>query len=105
MTTVQSFVFQPEKPFFEIAGRKNPYRVHQQSFLDFVDYKALSDQLIKNRSRNLRRETVNWLKIKVLRFEKDSHHIQYKYRYEDNLSTIKSTYADEGDPQSAVFRS
>ena len=76
------------KTIFEIARRKNPYRVHQQSFSDCVNCKALSDQLIKTRSRNDRGETVNWLKIKVLRFAKDSHHIQYKYRYEDNFSTI-----------------
>jgi len=31
---------------------------------------------------------VNWLKIKVLRFEKNSRHIQYKYRYGDDFSAI-----------------
>jgi len=79
------------KTIFEIGRRKNPYRVHQQSFSDFVDCKALSDQLIKTRSRNDRGETVNWLKIKVLRFEEDSHQIQYKYcKLNDVTYVVKS---------------
>ena len=76
------------KSIFEVARRKNPYRVHQLNYKDFFDCKALCDQLVKNRTKNEAGETVNWLKIKVLRFEKNSRHIQYKYRYGDDFSAI-----------------
>jgi len=49
---------------------------------------------------------VNWLKIKVLRFEKNSRHIQYKYRYGDDFSAIN--VCGRGRPSVmllAIFRS
>ena len=49
------------KTIFEVARRKNPYAVHQLGYSDFVDCKALRDQMIKNRSKNEEGETVNWL--------------------------------------------
>ena len=76
------------KIIFEVARRKNPYAMHQLGYSDFVDCKALCDRMIKNRSKNEEGETVNWLRIKVLRFEKDSRCIQYKYRYGDKFSSI-----------------
>jgi len=57
------------------------------------------------RGKNEEGETVNWLRIKVLRFEKDSRCMQYKYRYGDKFSSIKSMYVDEVDPQLLVFQS
>ena len=76
------------KTIFEVARRRNPYKVHQLSCTDFVDCKALCDQLIRNRTKNENGDTVNWLKIKVLRFEKNNRRIQYKYRYDDDFSAI-----------------
>jgi len=38
------------KTIFEVARRRNPYKVHQLSCTDFVDCKALCDQLIRNRT-------------------------------------------------------
>ena len=70
------------------ARRKIPYMVHQLCHKDFLDCKALSETLIKNRTNNKNGETVNWMKIKVLRFQKNSHSIQYKYRYGEHFSSL-----------------
>ena len=62
--------------------------VHQLCHKDFLDCKALSETLIKNRNKNENGETVNWMKIKVQRFQKNSQSIQYKYRYGEYFSSL-----------------
>ena len=88
------------KSIFQVARRKNPYKVHQLHHNDFLDCKALCENLIKNRTRNENGETVNWLKMSVLRFEKANHKIQYKYRYGDDISAIN--IAGRGRPTTAA---
>ena len=71
-----------------MARRRRPYKVKHMHFPDFVDCKALSSSLIKNRSKDDHGAQVNWLK-KVLRFEKSAGDcIQYKYRYDDAFTKI-----------------
>lgn len=89
------------KSIFEVARRKHPYKVHQLEHRDFFDCKAISEQLIKNRCKNEDGETVNWLKIKVIRFEKSTYKIQYKYRYADSFSTINT--AGRGRPSISLL--
>jgi len=76
------------KSIFEIARRKNPYKVHQLNHTQFKDCKALCDSLVKNRTKDENGDTVNWMKIKVFRFEKNNHKVQYKYRYGDDFKSI-----------------
>ena len=45
---------------------------------DFCTFTALDQHLI-NRKKNDEKETVQWLKIKCMRFDKGSLHMSYKY--------------------------
>jgi len=72
-----------------MARRKNPFEVYQLDHTDFVDCKMLCDHLIKNRKKM--QKELNWLKIKVFRFEKNSRFVRYKYRYDDDFSTINAS--------------
>ena len=83
------FSLSGRKAIIEMARRRRPYKVKQMDFPDFVDCKALSSSLIKNHSKDEHGAQVNWLKIKVLRFEKSVDDcIQYKYRYDDAFTKI-----------------
>jgi len=74
---------------FELARKNHPYKVVQMQFSDFLDCKALCDETIKNRTKDENGNVVNWLKIKVLRFEKANKNVvQYKYRYADDFTKI-----------------
>ena len=60
--------------------KKTPYEAHELYHYDMLDLKALADHLITNRLINTEGEKVNWLKIKILRYEKKYPFvIQYKY--------------------------
>ena len=65
-----------------IAGARKtprPYTVKRLFHTDFLDLKEMSSTIIKNRTKNIKGEAVNWLLIKWLRFEKDQPFIiQYK---------------------------
>jgi len=62
--------------------------VHQLNHTQFRDCKALCDSIVRNRTKDENGDTVNWMKIKVLRFEKNNHNVQYKYRYGDDFKSI-----------------
>lgn len=70
-----------------IAGARKkprPYVVKRLMHSDFFDSKALCQEIIQNRTRNVNGDVVNWLLVKWLRFEKSREYIiQYKY----NLSS------------------
>jgi hypothetical protein len=77
------------RAIFELSRNKHPYKVKQLQFNEFLDCKALCDETIKNRTKDVNGKVVNWLKIKVLRFDKsDCNAIQYKYRYGDPFVKI-----------------
>lgn len=60
------------------------YTVQELKYTDFLDLKSLEKLIIKNRSTDTQGITVNWLKIKVLKYEKtEPGVIQFKYNYSD----------------------
>lgn len=60
------------------------YTVHELKFTDFLDLKSLANIIMKNRSFDMQGNKVNWLKIKILKYEKNmSGVIQFKYNYSD----------------------
>lgn len=48
------------------------YIVKKFLYSDFVDLKSLSENIIQNRTKDDKNEQVKWLKLKVLRYEKNS---------------------------------
>lgn len=62
----------------------NPYHVKQLHFSDMLDLKHLSKCLIKNRLKDENGNTVKWLEIKCLRYEKANPDIiKFRYNYND----------------------
>lgn len=58
-----------------------PYSCKIQNYTEVLDFKKLSKDIVKNRSKNVNGETVSWLDIKWLRIEIASSRILYKYDY------------------------
>lgn len=50
--------------------RSGPYKVKELQFGDFFDLKSLGNALITNKSKDDKGNQVQWLKIKVMRYEK-----------------------------------
>lgn len=60
------------------------YTVKELLFSDFVDHKALASQIIKNRTIDTDSNKVNWLKIKLMKYEKEQpDSILFKYNHSD----------------------
>lgn len=67
----------------------SPYVVKRMTYQEFMDFKELSKKTIVNRTRNSLGETIRWLKIKQLRFEKAKPDlIQYKYDLSDDFKEL-----------------
>lgn len=70
--------------------QSEPYHVRELKFNEFYDLKALSELLIKNRSKDIEGNTVNWLLIKSLRYsKKHADIIEYKYEHSSEYKVIK----------------
>ena len=54
------------------ARRSKPYNVQQLFHDDFYDLKKLSEDILTNRTVNVDGETINWLNIRWIRYEKKS---------------------------------
>lgn len=67
------------------------YTVQELKYTYFLDLKSLASLIIKNRSTDTQGFKVNWLKIKVLKYEKTEPGIvQFKYNYSDEaLKSIR----------------
>nr|CAH7758157.1 unnamed protein product [Callosobruchus chinensis] len=64
-----------------------PYNVRELKFSDFFDLSQLSKLIMKNKSRDVHGELVNWLKVKSFRYLKNKPGI-LEYRY-DHTSDYK----------------
>lgn len=47
------------------------YTVQELKYTDFLDLKSLANMIMKNRSFDMQGNTVNWLKIKALKYKKN----------------------------------
>lgn len=73
------------------------YAVHELLHTDFVDLKSLAAISIKNRNIDTQGNRVSWLKIKVMRFEKNKPGIvQFKYNFSDDV--YRSIQVGKGRP-------
>lgn len=62
----------------------NPYKVITLNHNDFYDLEKLVNLMVLTTTINIKREKVNWLKIKWMRFDKSEPNImQYKYGLQD----------------------
>ena len=52
-----------------MARRTRPYLVVPIKYTDFLDFKALAASTLRNTKTDINGQKVNWLQIKVLRFE------------------------------------
>ena len=68
------------------ARKKDPYQVIELTHSDFLDYKKLAKEVIRNRTQNEVNETANWLHMKWLRFEKKLP-LQLQYWYNLDAAT------------------
>lgn len=70
--------------------KPKPYNVTSMNYDDFYNFKDLEQEMIKNQKVNTLNESVQWLKIKWLRFQKSEPFIiQYKYELlEDEFMEI-----------------
>jgi hypothetical protein len=60
--------------------RPKPFIVNVMSHTDFFDMKKLATDCVRNTTKTTENQTVNWLAIKWLRFEKNKPQIiQFKY--------------------------
>lgn len=71
----------------EMSRKKpKPYSVKILKYSDIFDLTSLGKQLMQNRTKNTKQETVNWLRIKWLRFQKATPFvISYKYELQTDL--------------------
>jgi len=63
--------------------KPKPYSVTTMKHTDFVDVKLLARQILRNTTKTTSGETVQWMHIKWLRFEKDEPNI-VKFGYSVN---------------------
>ncbi|KAK6192616.1 hypothetical protein SNE40_004059 [Patella caerulea] len=89
--------------FYQILGmarRKNLFKVEILSTKDILDFKLLSKVVMRNRSRDSVGNPVQWMKLKWMRYSKETPDvIQFKYDYDDAFSHPRVTQATRGRPQ------
>lgn len=62
--------------------KSQPYQCKELRFTDFLDLKSLASSFLKNRLKDEDGNKVSWMKIKVMRYEKENPgHILFKYNY------------------------
>jgi len=78
--------------YYRVVGDacvKRPYKVVQVSTEDFTDYKKLTSDYVRNRSKCTNGDTVKWLHIKRFKYEKVApNRILFSYDYDDVFSEM-----------------
>ena len=85
-------VFHPDQwsTVASLAIRKRPYKVVQMRYNEFYDLKKLAGHLLHNVKKDIDGETVHWMKIKNLKFEKDALHlIKYMYGFDEEFQVLR----------------
>lgn len=78
--------------------RSLPYNVQQLKHKDFIDFKKMAEEMIKNRNKDTCGEQVNWLKIKRMRYEKATPNI-IKFSYDFSTEYRRINIQGKGRPQ------
>lgn len=89
-----------------IAGARKkapPFIVQRMMHTDFSDLKMLASTLLLNRSKNMEGDTVNWLRVKWLRFSKlHPFVIEYKYQISDENFLRLNISSKRGRPNTLI---
>lgn len=64
------------------------YKVREFKFNDMLDLKNLSAAIIRNKNKDNLKETVNWLKIKRIKYVKGDLKIYFNYDMSENFRSI-----------------
>ncbi|KAL2086584.1 hypothetical protein ACEWY4_017643 [Coilia grayii] len=65
-----------------MARKNDPYSVHELGHKDFLDFKSLSNHILKNRTKDGEGQAVHWQKIKWFRYMKEEQKtIFFKYDF------------------------
>lgn len=100
----QTTLYVPEQwdTIFQMARRQNPYVVVPMRFDNFYDLKKFANDTFKNFKTTVDGDTVNWLKVKVLKVQKSNpDQILVKYDFDDsNFLCINVKRAQRGRPKS-----
>lgn len=68
------------------------YIVTELKYLDFMDLKSLSQQILKNRKFDKNGQQIKWLNIKQMRYKKcEPGHIEFKYDYTEKQFRVIHT--------------
>lgn len=79
---------------------KEAYRVKELKHSDFIDLKALGATMIKNRTQDTEKKTVQWLKIKRMHFEKaNSNVVFFSYEYNGPYKELIVHGKPQGRPE------
>ena len=66
---------------------------------EFLDFKVLGKSAIRNRNRDINGDTVQWLKIKWLRYIKDTPDtIHFRYGYDNEFRQLHMNLGVRGRP-------
>ena len=80
----------PPRPmvYCRFIGKKE--KVVQMRYNEFYDLKKLAGHLLHNVKKDINGETVHWMKIKNLKFEKDALHlIKYRYGFDEEFQVLR----------------
>ena len=79
------------------TARKPPYEVICMDTDDFKDFRVLCKSIVRNRTKDSNKQTVNWLKIKHFRYLKDRpHEIFIKYDTDTNNDSFHTLIINQG---------
>ncbi|ESO91835.1 hypothetical protein LOTGIDRAFT_163196 [Lottia gigantea] len=74
---------------FKKARRKRPYNVVNLRYNDIYNFQDVTQQLMKNRKRDVDGNIVNWLLVKSFRYQKNQPGVVlYKYNYGEEYKQI-----------------
>jgi len=78
-------------------ARKPPYVVVRMDTDDFKNFQGLSKQMVRNRTKDHEKATVNWLKIKHFRYLKaEPSTIYFKYDTDTNNTHYRALNINQG---------
>ncbi|CAG9841030.1 unnamed protein product [Diabrotica balteata] len=75
------------------GNRKSSYNTREVNYNEFLDLKKLAQYTIVNKKEDQKGQTVNWLKVKCFKYEKQFPSIlQYKYNFHDDYKYINVSF-------------
>ncbi|KAL4718408.1 hypothetical protein ACJJTC_004679 [Scirpophaga incertulas] len=80
------------------------YKVSELKFNDMLDLKNLSETFIRNKNKDNKKETVNWLKIKRIKYVKGDLKVYFNYDMSENFRSIDVCKMSVSTPKTRAKR-